>query len=242
MRDYLLDIIKHTLPLNAFSQLKVQTQDGVSKITATEGERAVVLMAKTHTAIPEFADTFGIPNLNLMNTLLNIPEYDDTASITVQTKDDGENKIPFNIHFKNAAGDFKNDFRLMSRKIIESLEPELSMNVRQWPVKFVPGSGAVQRLKYQSTAHPEERVVEFTVKDGKILASVGDASSHSGNFVFHDGIDENANYTIVVPIHYVMGILNMVGDKTMQAGDLGLMISVDSGLVNYDYVIPMVTK
>lgn len=242
MRDYLLDIIKHTLPLGAFTQLKVQSDNGATRITATEGERQVVLMARTHTPIPEFVETFGIPNLGLMNTLLNIPEYDDTATISLQTKNDGDAKIPFNIHFKNAAGDFKNDFRLTSRKIIENLEPELNLNVKQWPVKFHPDSNAIQRLKYQASANPEERVVEFSVGDGKILASVGDASSHSGNFVFHTGIDESANYTIVVPIQYVMGILNLVGDKTMQIGDLGLMISVDSGLANYEYVLPMVTK
>lgn len=242
MRDYLLDIIKHTLPLNAFTQLKIQHTEEGTRITATESERQVVLMAKTHAPIPEFVDTFGIPNLGLMNTLLNIPEYDDTASITLQTKDDGDNKIPFNIHFKNAAGDFKNDFRLMSRKIIETLEPELNLNVKQWPVQFNPDTNAVQRLKYQASANPEEKTVEFSVKGGKIQANVGDASSHSGNFVFHNGVDEGANYTVVVPIQHVMGILNMVGDKTMRIGDLGLMIVVDSGLTNYEYVLPMVTK
>lgn len=241
MRDYLLDIVKHTLPLGAFAQLRIDSESGGTEISATETEKQLVLKAKTHAAIPEFAGTFGIPNLSLLNTLLNIPEYDENASIKLQTKQDGDNAIPFNIHFENAASDFKNEFRLMSQKIIENVEPKLAMRAN-FPVEFVPTVNNVQRLKYQVSAHPDEKIVQFDVANGEIRASVGDVSSHSGNFVFHNGVDEKARYSFAAPSGFVLGALNMPGDKKIRMGDLGIMITVDSGLVSYDYIIPMVTK
>jgi len=241
MRDYLLDIVKHTLPLGAFAQLRIDCEDANTTISATETEKQLVLKAKTHAAIPEFAGTFGIPNLSLLNTLLNIPEYDETASIKMQTKQDGDTAIPFNIHFKNAAGDFKNDFRLMSQKVIESVEPQLAMRAN-FPVEFVPSVNSITRLKYQVSAHPDEKVVQFDVTGGEIRASVGDVSSHSGSFVFQSNVDASARYSFSVPSSFVLGALNMVGDKKIRMGDLGIMITVDSGLISYDYIIPMVTK
>lgn len=241
MRDYLLDIVKHTLPLGAFTQLRIDGENDGTAISATETEKQLVLKAKTHGSIPAFTGTFGIPNLSLLNTLLNIPEYNETASIQLVTKNDGDTAIPFNIHFENAAGDFKNDFRLMSQRVIESAEPKLSMRAN-FPVEFVPGANSIQRLKYQVSAHPDEKVVQFDVNNGEIRASVGDASSHSGTFVFHSGVNKTAKYSFAAPSAFVLGALNMAGDKKICMGDLGIMISVDSGLANYDYIIPMVTK
>ena len=241
MRDYLLDIVKHTLPLAAFTQLRIDCEADSTAIGATETEKQLVLRARTHAPIPEFVDTFGIPNLTLLNTLLNIPEYNETASIKMVTKQAEGAVIPFNIHFENAAGDFKNDFRLMSKKVIESVEPKLAFNANL-PVEFVPTQNSMQRLKYQVSAHPDEKVVQFDVGGGEIRASIGDASSHSGSFTFHSGVDAKARHSFAVPSNYVLGALNLTGDKTIRMGDLGIMITVDSGLVSYDYIIPMVTK
>jgi hypothetical protein len=241
MRDYLLDIVKHTLPLGAFGHLRVDADGSTTEISATETEKQLVLKAKTHAPIPEFDGTFGIPNLALLNTLLNIPEYNEEATIKLLTKTVDGSEIPFNIDFKNAAGDFQNDFRLMSKPVIESLEPKLSLNAK-FPVEFVPSANSVKRLKYQVSANPDEKNVQFDVSNGEVKATVGDASSHSGNFVFQDGIDEKASYSFASPSLFVLGALNMDGQAKIYMGDLGLKITVDSGLVSYDYIMPMVTK
>ena len=241
MRDYLLDIVKHTLPLSAFNQLRIDAKADSTEISATETEKQLVLKARAHAAIPEFAGTFGLPNLSLLNTLLNIPEYDDTANIKVVAKNIDGVDVPFGIHFENATGDFKNEFRLMSQKVIESVEPQLQMRAN-FPVEFVPAVNSVTRLKYQVSAHPDEKVVQFDVTGGEVRVSVGDASSHSGSFVFQSGVDSSARYSFAAPSSFVLGALNMAGDKKICMGDLGIMITVDSGLVSYDYIIPMVTK
>jgi len=45
-----------------------------------------------------------------------------------------------------------------------------------------------------------------------------------------------------VPVLYVNSVLALSGDKMIHMGDLGIMISVDSGIGKYDYILPMLTK
>ena len=226
--------------MNAFNQLRIDSGDTTTTISATEAERQLVVQAKTHAPIPQFQGTFGLPNLNLLNTLLNIPEYDDSATINFELKE-AEEVVPFKLHFKNAAGDFENDFRLMSKKVIEDLEKLLALTAK-FPVDFVPSMNSSTRLKYQVSANPDEKTVQFDVNKGTVRVSVGDSSSHSGSFVFATGVDESSNYNFDVPSAYVLPALGMSGDKKIQIGELGLKITVDSGLVSYDYMIPMMAK
>jgi hypothetical protein len=60
--------------------------------------------------------------------------------------------------------------------------------------------------------------------------------------VFQSNVDSGARYSFSAPSSFVLGALNMTGDKKIRMGDLGIMITVDSGLISYDYIIPMVTK
>lgn len=243
MKDFLIDVVEHTVPLGAFEHLRVDGSDTETKISSTEKERSVVLRAKMHATVPEFVGTFGVPNLNQLSTLFKIPEYqDDKAKLTVERRAVNNAEQPTTIKFENGAGDFKNEFRLMASNIIENIEPLLKFNVTSWPVDFVPTVAAQQRLKYQTGANPEEKAVTFRVEGGEVKAMLGDSSSHSGSFVFHTGVDPKAKETIVVPVLVVNSILSLNGDKKIQMGGPGMMISVDSGIANYDYIIPMLTK
>jgi hypothetical protein len=210
MKDYLIDIVKHTASLGSFETLRVDGTASDTKLSSTEKERTVVLRAKLHGVIPEFEGLFGIPNLPLLNTLLNIPEYqDDGAKLTV-TRDVRNNiEQPINIKFENATGDFKNEFRLMASNIIDNVEPLLKFNVTSWPCTFEPTVAAQQRLKYQTSAHPEEKAVTFRIENGEVRAMIGDGSSHNGSFVFHTGVDKKVKETIVVPVLVVNSVLTL---------------------------------
>ena len=243
MRDYLIDIVKHTVPLGAFTTLRIDGTDDQTEISATEQEKAMVLRGKLHAPVADFKGTFGIPNLPQLNTILNIPEYqDDKAKYTITKRDFNGADQPVSINLENGNGDFKNDFRLMAPNVINSMEPKLGFNVKSWPVEFVPTVSAQQKLKFQIQANPEEKAVTFRIEGGNITAQLGDASSHSGNFTFHAGVDASVKKTIAVPVLYVSSVLALSGDKMIHMGDLGMMISVDSGIGKYDYILPMLTK
>ena len=50
-------------------------------------DRSVVLQAKTHDPVPEFIGTFGMPNLNKLDTLLKIPEYKEDAKLELNQQE-----------------------------------------------------------------------------------------------------------------------------------------------------------
>lgn len=243
MRDNLLDIMKHTVPLAAFVTLRVDGTDAQTEVSATEAEQQMVLRAKTLLPVAEFKGTFGIPNISLLSTILSIPEYTtDKATFTVVTQERESGVQPTTIHLENETGDFVNDFRLMGANIIENVEPKPKFNVKNWLVDFTPSLASIQRLKYQAAAHPEEKAVTFKISEGNVSATIGDASSHSGNFTFHSGVDSKVKKTVQVPFKYVNAVLALGGDKTIYMGDLGIMIRVNSGIAEYDYILPMLTK
>ena len=63
--------------------------------------------------------TFGLSNPSKLNILLNIDEYKENANITVNEQERNGETVPFGLHFENASGDFKNDYRFMSKEVVE---------------------------------------------------------------------------------------------------------------------------
>ena len=239
MKDYLIDIVRHIVPLGCFDSLRVDGTDKETKLVSTNKDRFAVVMISPHVAIPEFKGTFGIPNLPLLNTILNIPEYqDDNAKTTVHL--DGTD--PVDIMFENPAGDFKNEFRLIRSNIIDGTQTAIKYNAPNWLSTFHPTPAEQQRLKYQSSAHPNEKHINFIIENGDIRGAIGDSSSHYGNFIFHSGVDKKARANILIPIVILNSILALDGDKTICMGDHGMMISIDSGLATYNYVLPSQNK
>jgi len=73
--------------------------------------------------------------------------------------------------------------------------------------------------------------------------SFGDASTHAGSFTFQAGINGKLKQAWSWPVVQVMSILNLTGDKTMRISDQGaLQITVDSGITEYEYILPAQSK
>ena len=67
----------------------------------------------------------------------------------------------------------------------------------------------------------------------------GDHSTHAGNFVFQSGISGKLTKNWSWPIITFLSILNLHGDKSIQFSDDGVAkITVDSGLIKYEYLLP----
>ena len=102
-------------------------------------------------------------------------------------------------------------------------------------------------MGYQSAAHSEEPVFNVTTEEtggvNDLVFSFGDASTHAGKFVFQNAVEGTLTHTWSWPVAQVQAILNLDGDKTMSISDQGAMqITVDSGLVKYDYILPAQSK
>jgi len=242
MKDILQDVVAHTHALGFLSLVKVTNEDGTA-IDAMAEDRSVILSAETHNPVNEFVGTFGMPNLDKLALHLKNPEYKDNAKIdVVQAERNGET-IPTHIHFENAAGDFENDYRFMNKAIIEEKLKTVKFKGASWNVEFTPSMAAIARMKLMSAAHSEEPTFNVSTKNGNLVFSFGDASTHAGEFVFEAGVEGTLQHTWSWPVAQVQAILNLDGDLTMSISDQGAMkISVDSGMVKYDYILPAQSK
>jgi len=242
MKDILQDIVAHTHALGFLSLVKVSNEDGTA-IDSMAEDRSVILSATTHSPVSEFKGTFGMPNLDKLALHLKNPEYKENANVAVVEAERNGEVIPTHIHFENAAGDFQNDYRFMNKAIIEEKLKTVKFKGANWNVTFSPSVAAIARMKLMSAAHSEEPTFNVSTKDGDLVFSFGDASTHAGQFVFEAGVEGTLQHTWSWPVAQVQSILNLDGDVTMSISDQGAMqISVDSGMVKYDYILPAQSK
>jgi hypothetical protein len=71
----------------------------------------------------------------------------------------------------------------------------------------------------------------------------GDHSTHSGSFVFEAGVKGQLKRAWSWPVSTVISILSLTGDKVMKISDDGAaMITVNSGVATYNYILPAQSK
>ena len=188
-----------------------------------------------------------MPNLDKLALHLKNPEYQKDAKIEVVEAERNGEVVPTHIHFENTGGDFQNDYRFMNKQIIEEKLKTVKFKGASWDVMFQPSIASITRMKLQSAAHSEETV--FTVKTEKTGEKTdlhfyfGDASTHAGSFVFQTDVEGELTHAWSWPVAATQAILNLDGDIAMSISNQGAMqITVDSGLVTYDYILPAQSK
>ena len=123
IQDILRDVIKYVHGVGVFPAVKVdQTADGVT-LSSTNAEKTVVLTATSKLKFSDTETTFGLGQLDLLQRLLDCPEYEENVSIGLGLEGDKLDRI----EFANASGDFTNNYRLMSKALIETLVPPPSL-------------------------------------------------------------------------------------------------------------------
>jgi hypothetical protein len=243
MKDFLQDLVAHTHSLGFLPLVKVSASNKETSIESMAEDRSVIVSAKTHTPVETLEGVFGMPNLNKLDIHLKCPEYKENFSIDIVTQERNGETIPTGLHFKNGAGDFQNDYRFMNSDIINEKLKTVKFKGAAWTIEFVPSMASIQKLKFQATAHTEETTFQVSTDNNNLVFSFGDASTHAGSFVFQAGVDGKLRQTWSWPVNQVMSILNLTGDKTMRISDVGAMqIAVDSGIAQYDYILPAQSK
>ena len=243
MKDQLQDIVQHTHGLGVIDLVKIVGSANETTLEAISEDRSVIVQAKFKGVVADFIGTFGMPNLGKLNTILNIPEYREDANITVARQDkDGESR-PVGVNFVNKVGDFKNDYRFMSSEIVNDKLKAVKFKGVKWNVDIVPSVASIQRLKFQASANSEENTFIAKTEGTGLKFFFGDHSSHAGNFVFQSDVAGTLTKAWAWPVAVVISILSLPGDKTFKISDEGAaMITVDSGIAEYSYIIPAQTK
>lgn len=242
MRDHLNDLIKHTSSLGFIDLIKVTGTDKETAVSAIAEDRTVIITSKFKTPHAEFIGVFGMPNLPKLKTILGFDEYDENATITMTRQNRNGEDVPVAIHFETANKDFINDYRLMSQAIVEEKIKPVKFAGAKWNVDFEPKVVNIQRLKKQSQANHEETVFVTKTEGTNLKIFFGDVSTHSGNFIFESGVTGSLQREWKWPVRQFLSIMDLSGDKHVYISDQGAMrITVDSGLADYEYLLPAQT-
>lgn len=242
MKDYLQDLIQHT-SLGDIDLVKVSGTDKETQINAVAENKSVVVTGTFKTPIADFIGTFGMPNLAKLKTIVGFDEYDSEAKISVTRTTRDNEEVPTTIHFETKNGDFVNDYRLMSKVIVEKKVRTLMFKGANWNVEFQPSIAGIQRLKKQASASSEEQHFIITTSGSDLKINFGDPSTHSGNFVFQSGITGKLTQPWKWPVKVFTAIMDLPGDKTIRIADQGAVeITVDSGIATYKYLLPAQSK
>lgn len=236
MRDELLDLVQHTYDLGCIDIVKVIGTGEETQIKSMAEDRSIVLDAHFVNPLPELSGTFGMPNLSKLKVLLNLQEYVENAKISIVYQSRNGEDVPVSINFENANSDFKNNYRFMARELVNEKLKTPVFKGTTWNVEFVPELANINRLKMQAQANSEEPIFQISTESDNLVFTFGDASNHSGEFVFHSGINGRLTNTRLYRVKQLISILNLVGDKVIRISDNGvLQITVNSGIAIYNY-------
>jgi len=243
MKDNLQDLIQHTHGLGNVDLIKVTGTDTETQINAIAEDKTVIVSGTLNSPVADFIGVFGMPNLGKLKTILGFDDYDTDAKISVATSNRDGVDTPTTIHFETKNGDFVNDYRLMSKAIVEEKVKSVTFKGTTWNVEFEPSIAGIQRLKKQASANSEQEHFTMTTVNGDLKINFGDPSTHSGNFVFQPSVGGTLSKTWHWPVKVFQAILDLPGDKTIRIADAGATeITVDSGLATYRYLLPANAK
>jgi len=245
MKDILQDIVQHTHSLGFIELVKIVGDDKSTSMDAMAEDRSVVVKADFKNPVAEMQGTFGMPNLGKLDILLKLPVYKDSAKITVNTQDRNGEVVPVGLHFENDSKDFKNDYRFMNSEIVNEKLKSVKFRGVNWHVNIKPTMPDILRLNFQAQANSEEQVFTVSTDGDTIKFNFGDASSHAGEFVFAKGITGALSKSWSWPVAQVTQILKLAENNTCEmsfSDDGALQITLDSGIGNYQYILPAQTK
>lgn len=242
MKDYLLDIVEHTVDIGCVDAVKIKSDAKSTVIYGIGAEQVLIMHGQFKTPTSDLQGTAGMPNLNKLKILLNLSIYREDLRIYVTNRAD--NNEPEFIHFENAVGDFHNSYRLMAKNVADSLIPDSVFNEPSWDLDFVPSDSAIQRLKMQAQAHSDQPHFQTKTEKGTLKFLFGNISTHGGDFVFEANAGGDLKRSRSYPVAQVLNILSLTGDKRVRISDAGgaMLIDVDSGLADYQYIIPAQSK
>ena len=245
-RDIVQDIVKHTAGLGFITSVKVTGTDESTTLDAMDADRTVILQAKLHNAVPEFNGEFGLGNLGFLAGVTALGNYQtDDATVDVVARDRNGVSSPDHLMFKDADGN-TDQYRFMSKEIIEQTLQTVKFKGVEWDVTLEPTKAKVNELQQVAGIYGGIEP-NFTVKTegSDLIVTVGAADgSFTGKRTFAQNVNGEITEGYAWPLAQVLAILKlgMSGTCVMQISKKGaLMISVDSGIGKYDYILPALT-
>ena len=129
----------------------------------------------------------------------------------------------------------------MNTEIINEKLKTVKFKGATWHVEVEPSVQSIQRFNYQASANNEHTTFLAKTENGNLKFIFGDQATHGGEFVFATGVAGNLNKAWTWPVSSVLSILKIAdanNAKLSFSNDGAMMITLDSGIATYKYIIP----
>ena len=246
MRDILKDIVKHTHSLGIIQAVKVTTDDNSTVLDAMDDDRTVVLRAKMHNRVEEFAGKFGMGRLGVTSGYLSYENTDDSgksygADISVGTMERNGETVPSEFKF-SMKGVFDATYRVISSELVDSQIKTANFRGAKWDVEIMPSSKAVKDLQtFAGILSAYDPLFTVKTEGNDLLFHIGDAATDKLSLKFATNVEGTLSTGWSFPLATVLTILKLGDTSTMsiKISDLGAMaIHIDSGMGLYEYILP----
>ena len=246
MKDIISDIVRHTAGLGIIDAVKIVGTDEETVISALDQNKTVILNAKLHHPVLDLVGEFGMGNLAFLNGISNMYQKEGSEVAVSKVQRNGVD-LPDSLVFKDADGN-TDKYRLMSKEIVDQELQTVKFKGAKWNISFEPTKAKVQDLAQAAGIYSSIEPT-FTVKvdNGNVIFVLGSdgGGSHFGKRVFANNVVGTIRDGIGFPLNQFLTImkLGMSGQCTVNFSEQGAcMISIDSGVGLYNYILPSLTR
>lgn len=243
LKDIVSDVVKHTAT-GFIENVKITGSDEETLIDSIDTNKTVIIKGKLHEPVPDFSGEIGFGNLKFLKGVLNLKNYkDEQAKVTVQTRERNDETIPDCLLFTDQYGN-SDKYRFMSKEIINQVLQTVKFKGAKWNFTIKPTKQKVNELQSAASIYGGiEPNITLSVEDKNLVVTFGSQKgSFVGQRVFAENIKGKYEGNHSWNLSKVLTILDlgMSGKScSLSVSDVGVMqITVDSGLGEYNYILP----
>lgn len=244
IKDSFKDILKHTHGLSFIADAKLtgDATEGTTKVGAIAEDKSVVMYGTLNKKIDDLdGHVVGLARMAVLHGYLNFPSFDKGVT-SIKLEDRGGVTMPTEIKFSSGEGHTAN-YRFMGPDAAKEIQIP-NFTAPAWDVAIAPTMQNLKDLGYFSGILGGFEPSFTVVKDGDALEfHIGSGASDRSVVPIAKGIEGTLKNKHNYPLAKVLSILKLgeSGNCAIQFSDNGaLMITVNSGLGIYDYIIPAV--
>jgi len=242
IQDLLKDLNKYVTGIGSLPAIRVNQTESKMELQSISPDKQLVVFGFSDSKFSTDETTFGMGQLDLLQKILDCPEYEENAVISLGR--DTDSKLS-KVDFSNPAGDFTNSYRLMSKPLLDTLMPEIKFLGSKWNLELAPSLAAIKRFNLQAAANSDETSFIIKLVKGNLEVSFGTPATHSGKFIFAEGVNAGKVTESAFPVAVFQKVLNLTAHAATATIKLteGLMcVEMNSGLITYHFFIPALSK
>ena len=245
MKDVLVDILAHTIPLNILDTIKVTGSNTETLFESLAADTSIVFKANLKTPLPELNGIFGMSNLKILKGLTDFASFKtDNATVSIRNEIKDNVDTPVEIIFKDEDNRTAH-YRLLPPSIVPNQPKPINS---AWDITFIPTKSKIQELNKaaQIFSGQEEFFFVKTVGDElQIFIGEEGSSSHRMYVTFNKGSTGTVS-GLHWNISQVIDVLKLITDSDiteMKIMNKGLLqISIENDVATYQFLLPAKKK